>query len=115
MKRSKFEKAKLNAERAQQAEKRKHRRDPDVKRGFRKIHFGIGVVYLWRPYGDKVEIRTPNDQKWLVSIWQIQGHKTEEAWLKEHEECCREGCCDPCFANWVQPGMIRDYIAKRTV
>src|ERR1700675_5153212 len=72
-------------------------------RGFRKIHFDT-EVYLWRYYGDKVEIRTPNNQKWLVPIWTIQGLSQSE-WEKEHEECY-----DECSAYWVQPSLVRDYI-----
>lgn len=74
-------------------------------RGFRKIHFGT-EVYLWRYYGDKVEIRPPSaSQKWIVPIWTIQG-LTQAEWEKENENS--DG--DFGYAYAVSPSLIRGYI-----
>ena len=101
-----WKKKQKQAERERQSKAKSERlaklRDEKPK-GFRKIHFDT-EVYLWRYYGDKVEIRTPNNQKWLVPIWTIQGLSQSE-WEKEHEECY-----DECSAYWVQPSLVRDYI-----
>jgi hypothetical protein len=92
----------------QRAEKLAKLRDPKERRGFRKIHIG-DKVYLWRWQGSQVEIRTPDNKKWLVPIWEIQGeYKSEAEWLKDHEECYEE-----CSAYWVQPSLVRSYIDKR--
>jgi hypothetical protein len=74
-------------------------------KGFRQIHLGTDV-YLWRYFGMRVEIRTPQNQKMLVPIWIIQGLPDQAAWDKEHEECY-----DECNAYWVQPSMVRDYLS----
>lgn len=113
MKRGQFKKQ-LKAKKARAAEKRSRNRDLSVRRGFRKMVVE-GEVYQWRYYGTKVEIRTPYQlDKWMVPIWALQGHKTEEAWLKEHKDCCREGCCDQCNEYAATPGMVREYIDKKT-
>src|SRR5271168_1414995 len=104
----KWIKKKQKAERAAQSKVKAARlvklRAPEPE-GFRKIHLGTDV-YLWRYYGDKVEIRTPHDKKWIVPIWVIQGLPDQEAWEKEHEN--DDG--DHGWAWWVQPKMVRDYI-----
>lgn len=81
-----------------------------VKRGFRELVVGRDT-WLWRNHGDKVEIRPPaGRRKAVVPVWQMQGHASEEVWLREHEGCCLEGCCDPCFAYEVTPRMVRRYV-----
>ena len=108
----KWRKRQQQAEREQQGKLKAERlaklRDPKARRGYRKIHID-GKVYFWRHYGWLVEIRTPNDKKFIVQCWQIQGYKTEAAWSKEHEECYGDDYCD---AYRAQPSDVRDYIVK---
>lgn len=110
----KWRKKQKQAERAQQSQSKAESlaklRDPNSRRGFRKIHID-GQVYPWRYYGDKVEIRTPDgDRKYLVPIWAFQDYESETAWLKDHCECYEE-----CSANWIQPGMVRKYIETNII
>ena len=79
-------------------------RSPEPE-GFRRIHLGTDV-YLWRYFGMKVEIRTPNGKKWVVPIWIIQGLPDQEAWEKEHEDS--DG--DRGYAYAIAPSMVRGYI-----
>ena len=79
-------------------------RSPEPE-GFRKIHLGTDV-WLWRYFGDKVEIRTPHGKKMIVPIWIIQGLPDQKTWEKEHED--DDG--DRGYAYAVSPGTVRDYI-----
>lgn len=106
----KWKKKQQKAEREQRealkSERRAKLRDPQSKRGFRKVHID-GKVYLWRRHGVGVEIRTPGGEKWVAPFWQLQGHKSEAEWLKEHADCWEE-----CFAYAAAPGIVRDFIIK---
>jgi hypothetical protein len=100
-------------EKARAAEKRSRQRDPQVRRGFRKMIVD-GEVYQWRSYGDKVEIRTPGERdKWMVPIWTLQGIKTVQEWREPHKDCYDE-CIHTgnlgCGILAVTPGMVREYI-----
>jgi hypothetical protein len=103
----KWRKKLKQAERAQQSKRKAERlaklRDPKAKSGFRKIHIGTDV-YLWRYFGGSVEVRIPTGDKWVVPIWELQGH-SESEWIEMHSECYED-----CAAYAVAPSMVRDYI-----
>ena|ERR1035437_6289839 len=98
------------------AARKARQRDPDVKRGFRKMVID-GVVWSWRNYGTRVEIKVPGtlSMKLFVPVWQLRGCESEAAWEAIHAECCCScgslGCdYDQCFCHTITPGLVRKYI-----
>lgn len=86
---------------------------PKKKRGFRKLVIGK-EEYQWKYHSGPgiIDIRTPQDKKYLVKVWEIQGYKSAQEWVDDHEDCCKDGCCDPCSAYTVTPRHVRAYIDK---
>lgn len=91
------------------AKRAKSRRDPENRRGFRKIHID-GAVYQWRYYGDRVEIRPPGklELKWIAPIWQLHEYESLDDWNKAHEDS--DG--DYGYAYECTPAMIKRYILE---
>jgi len=99
------------------AARKARRRDPNLKRGFRKLVLNGSEIWQWRfyPRTNRTEIRVPGtlDMKWLVPTWQLQGDASLQAWEDKHKDCCTSGCCEHCGCTTVTPGMVKAYIDDR--